>query len=146
MGRTILCPHCKSTFNEDILKERNSETVCLVCGKSLLSGDESDTPPEKKETKTYYYYADSADGAEALMPILSSRKSAPIYTFEATDVEDAKRQLKKIVPNSALFRKPSDKVSCPICGSTEVQLVPKKSGLFSSGGVTRACVRCKRIF
>lgn len=145
MGRTILCPHCKSTFNEDILKERNSETVCLVCGKSLLSGDESDTLPEKKETKTYYYY-DSTGGSEALMPILSCRKAAPTYTFEATDIEDAKRQLKKIAPNSALFGKPSNKVSCPICGSTEVQLIPKKSGLFSSGGVTRACVNCKRIF
>ena len=145
MGRTILCPHCKSTFNEDILKERNSDTVCLVCGKSLLSGGESDTPPEKKETKTYYYY-DSTGGSEALMPILSCRKAAPTYTFEATDIEDAKRQLKKIAPNSALFGKPSNKVSCPICGSTEVQLIPKKSGLFSSGGVTRACVNCKRIF
>jgi len=42
MGRTILCPHCKSTFNEDILKKRNSENVCLVCGESLL-GDESES-------------------------------------------------------------------------------------------------------
>lgn len=39
MGRTILCPHCKSTFDEDILKKRNSEDICLVCGESLL-GDE----------------------------------------------------------------------------------------------------------
>lgn len=52
MGRTILCPHCKSTFNEDILKERNSETVCLVCGKSLLSEEETVSPPEKKKLRS----------------------------------------------------------------------------------------------
>lgn len=42
MGRTILCPHCGSSMNEDILKKRNSENVCLVCGESLLTnGDNS---------------------------------------------------------------------------------------------------------
>ena len=38
MGRTVLCPHCKSTFDDDVLKMRGSTDVCLVCGKSLLSG------------------------------------------------------------------------------------------------------------
>jgi len=48
MGRTILCPHCGSTFNEDILKKRNSENICLVCGGSLLGNEDipsHDEPP-----------------------------------------------------------------------------------------------------
>ena len=36
MGRTILCPYCGSSMNEDILKKKNSENVCLVCGESLI--------------------------------------------------------------------------------------------------------------
>lgn len=40
MGRTILCPHCKSALNEDILKQRNSENICLVCGKPLWADKE----------------------------------------------------------------------------------------------------------
>lgn len=139
MGRTILCPHCKSTFNEDILKERNSETVCLVCGKSLLSGDESDTPPEKKETKTYYYYK---EGAGTLTTTVYGRP--PLYTFEAIDREDARQQLKKVMPNCPLFSTPS-KPSCPFCGSTDIQVVPKKSVFFAPSRVDRACANCGRI-
>lgn len=43
MGRAILCPHCKSTLNEDILKQRNSENVCLVCGGSLFVEEDNGT-------------------------------------------------------------------------------------------------------
>lgn len=41
MGRTILCPHCGSSMNEDILKKRNSENVCLVCGESLITSEDN---------------------------------------------------------------------------------------------------------
>lgn len=46
MGRTILCPHCKSTFDEDILKKKNSMDVCLVCGESLLGDTETSSHNE----------------------------------------------------------------------------------------------------
>lgn len=39
MGRTILCNECHSTFDEDILKKKNSENKCLVCGASLVGDD-----------------------------------------------------------------------------------------------------------
>ena len=42
MGRTIMCPHCKATMNEDILKKRNSVNTCLVCGESLDDGNLDD--------------------------------------------------------------------------------------------------------
>ncbi len=35
MGRKILCPHCDSSLNEEILKEKNSEDICPVCGGKL---------------------------------------------------------------------------------------------------------------
>lgn len=36
MGRTILCPHCKSTFDESVLAKRPEPNICPVCEKSLL--------------------------------------------------------------------------------------------------------------
>ncbi len=49
MGRAILCPHCKSTLNEDILKQRNSENFCLVCGGSLLVEEDNGTSSHNEE-------------------------------------------------------------------------------------------------
>ena len=61
MGRTILCNECHSTFDEDILKKKNSENKCLVCG-ALLGGNSSshmESPDKKNEEArwiTWYYY------------------------------------------------------------------------------------------
>lgn len=41
MGRTILCPHCQSTFDESVLAKRAEPDVCPVCGNSLLGNDDS---------------------------------------------------------------------------------------------------------
>ena len=68
MGRTILCPHCKSTFDESVLAKRSEPNVCPVCGESLIGqeGDSSETVKEK--TKWYYY----KEGGGTLMTTLSS--------------------------------------------------------------------------
>lgn len=78
MGRTILCPHCKSALNEDILKQRNSENVCLVCGESLLGDDDNSSEPEKETIKWYYY-----DGGSATLTTTLYDDEEPLYTFEA---------------------------------------------------------------
>ena len=52
MGRKILCPHCNSSLNEDILKEKNSEKICLVCG-GILDDGGNDT---QEGWITWYYY------------------------------------------------------------------------------------------
>lgn len=60
MGKTILCQHCKSTFNEDLLKDREQPDLCPVCGKSLVEdGEASPPPPEKKK---WYYYKEGGGG------------------------------------------------------------------------------------
>ena len=35
MGRKIVCPDCGSIVDEDILKAKNSENTCLICGANL---------------------------------------------------------------------------------------------------------------
>lgn len=145
MARTILCPYCKSTLNEDILKQRNSENVCLVCGGSLLVDDDIPAEHQKEKSKWYYY----KEGGGMLDDTLSSQFS-PLYTFEATDIEDAKRQLKEILPNNPLVNdNMSEKVRCPRCRSTEIQLVPRKYSLltgFATNKFDRMCVRCQKRF
>lgn len=145
MWRTILCTHCKSTFDENILKQRNSENVCPVCGESLLGdNDSSDTP---KETTKWYYYK---EGGGTLMTTLSS-SFTPLYTFDAMDMKDAERQLKDVLPNSPLVNDDqSDKVRCPYCRSTEYTLLNRGYSIFTgflgSGKVKRVCNRCKKEF
>ena len=102
---------------------------------------------EKEKTKYYYY----KEGGGTLTDTLSSRFT-PLYTFEAVDIKDAKRQLKEVMPNSPLINSDSansDKVRCPRCRSTEIQLVPRKFSLltgFATNKFDRVCVRCKHRF
>ena len=144
MGRAILCPHCKSTLNEDILKQRNSENICLVCGGPLL-GDHDNFDEPKKETAKWYYYK---EGGGTLTDTLYDR--SPLYTFDAVDVEDAKRQLKEVLPNSPLVNNNSpDIVRCPRCRSTQIQMVPRKFSLltgFATNRIDRVCVKCQKRF
>lgn len=143
MGRTVLCPHCKSALNEDILKQRNSENICLVCGGSLLMESSAEIP---KETTKWYYYK---EGGGMLDDTLSSH-FIPLYTFDAVDMQDAERQLKEVLPDSPLVNDSSpEKVVCPRCRSTEIQLVPRKFSLltgFATNKFDRMCVRCKKKF
>ena len=145
MGRTILCPHCKSALNEDILKQRDSENVCLVCGGSLIVDSDSFVEPPKEKTKWYYY----KEGGGGLDDMLYD-DFTPLYTFDATDVEDAKRQLKEVLPNSPLVNNNSpDIVRCPRCRSTQIQMVPRKFSLltgFATNRIDCVCVKCQKRF
>ena len=103
----------------------------------------SETPKEK--TKWYYY----KEGGGGLDDILIS-EFTPLYTFDAIDLEDAKRQLKEVMPNSPLLNNnTSDKVKCPYCFSSDVQIVPRKFSLltgFATNRFDRVCIKCKRRF
>ena len=144
MGRTILCPHCKSALNEEILKERNSENICLVCGGAIVGDGNSYAELLKERTKWYYY----KEGGGTLTDTVYER--SPLYTFDATDIEDAKRQLKEVLPNSLLVNDNSpDAVRCPRCRSAQIQIVPRKFSLltgFATNKFDRICVRCKKKF
>lgn len=153
MGRTVLCPHCKSTFDEEILKKKNSMDVCLVCGESLLGNNDSETEPKKEKTK-WYYYKECGGGLDDTL----YSNFTPLYTFEAVDIEDAKRQLKEVMPDcpllATLAREASGKdspgkVRCPYCRSEQIQLVPKKFSIltgFATNRYNRVCLRCNRKF
>ena len=153
MARKIICPECNTIFDEDVLKQKNSEDTCLVCGGSLSGEKESvhkESPVEDNESpvekKTYYYYKECGGALDDML----FDDCKPIYTFQATDIEDAERQLKEVCPNSPLFKTaPSKQIRCPRCFSTDFQLVPKKFSLltgFATNRVDRVCVKCMKRF
>ena len=156
MGRTILCPHCRSTFDEDILKEKHSENVCLVCGGNLNGGGED----SKEEWVTWYYYGFKNSSNYCLhdKPIDLEKRGDIYYLikeFKAPpkdadgNCDAAKRELSKYVPDA--FAPPKETpIFCPKCGSTEYTLMNRGfsiwTGFLGSGKVKRVCNRCKREF
>lgn len=150
MGRKIICDSCGSIYPFEKIKDIK---VCPICNVPF-DDDNSDhmESPDKNsgqavEKKTYYYYD---DGRSTLVPVkLNNRK--PLYTFQATDMEDAERQLKEVCPNSPLLKTtPSKQIRCPRCFGAEYTLMNKGYSLFTgflgSGRVKRVCNYCKKEF
>ncbi len=147
----IVCEECGTEYKYEVAKNMKN---CPVCG-ALMMGD-NDTghmessdknSGEAVEKKTFYYYD---DGRATLVPVkLNNRK--PLYTFQATDMEDAERQLKEVCPNSPLLKTtPSKQIRCPRCLGAEYTLLNKGYSLFTgflgSGRVKRVCNYCKKEF
>jgi len=162
MARTILCPHCKSTFDETVLAKNADPNICPVCEKSLLidSGEDNLGVVADKEEHpdwiTWWYYRDPEYGDFSLWdkPPLYPEELELIKEFKAPPesecgLDEVKRILRTYVPDA--FEEPKDvpKVRCPYCQSTDVQIVPKKFSIqtgFATNSFNRVCVRCKRKF
>lgn len=156
MGRKILCPHCNSYLNEYILKEKNSENICLVCGGKL---DDSGNDNQEGWITWYYYGVRNLSGGYLSDKSIDIEKpgetSYLIKEFKAPpkdangNCDAAKRELRKYVPDAFAETKTISKVQCPYCYGTQIQIVPKKWGLlmgFATNGYNRVCVRCQRKF
>ena len=172
MGRTILCNECKSTFDEDILKKKNSENKCLVCGASLVGGNSSDhmESPDKDSGEdgwiTWYYYG--MKDKKGRKTTAASLRDKPIDLQEFGDdyflikefkappesecgLDKVKEILRTYIPDA--FASPEKKepvVRCPRCMSREYTLMNKGYSLFTgflgSGRVKRVCNYCKKEF
>lgn len=163
MGRKIVCPDCGSIVDEDILKAKNSENTCLVCGANL-GGDSIDKTEEHADWITWYYYGfKSGDGKSAT---LSEKKIDLdkhgdtfflIKEFQApprdeNGSEKAKEILRTYIPDA--FEPPAydsaiNEIRCPRCGSNRIQLVGRKwswlTGI-ATNKVDRVCMNCKTRF
>lgn len=153
MGRKIICDSCGAVMPFEKIKDAE---VCPVCNVPFdtdnSDNSDHDELPNKVsnqsvEKKTYYYYK---EGGGTLDEMLFNGWK-PIYTFQATDMEDAERQLKEVCPNSPLLKAtPSKVVRCPRCASTEYTLLNKGYSIFTgflgSGRIKRVCNYCKIEF
>ncbi len=167
MGRTILCYGCKSTFDEDILKKKNSENKCLVCGALLVSGNSSghvESPDKNSEQAgwiTWYYYKDMETGCftlrDAPVDLKVWKDTQLIKEFKAPprdssgSSEKAKEILRTYISDAFVYpEKKEPVVRCPRCLGTEYTLLNKGYSLFTgflgSGRVKRVCNYCKKEF
>lgn len=138
----VICEKCETVFKAEVIKEMK---CCPVCGEPFEE-DPDATQTDPKEKKTYYYY--NLGGGTLTITLYDDE--TPVYTFEATDIEDARRQLKEVMPDSALLSDhTAPETRCPYCRSREIQLVPKKFSLltgFATNRFDRVCVHCKKRF
>ncbi len=172
MGRTILCNECRSTFDEDILKIRNSENECPVCGASLLSDNSTanketfSMEEEQEDWITWYYYGFKDEkGRKTGCAYLDDNpkdleESDDTYLIKAFKApprdslgssEEAKKVLRTYIPDA--FASPEEeketKILCPRCFSSQYQLVPRKFSLltgFATNKVDRICLKCNKRF
>ena len=165
MGRRIMCPECNTVFDEDILKSKNSENTCLVCGANL-SGDEKggkDKLDEHSDWITWWYYGFKEDNGKT-----TSLRDKPIDLIRYGDtyflikefkappesnpggLDEVKRILRTYIPDAFAPAAEEPQIRCPYCFSTEYTLLNKGYSLFTgflgSGKIKRVCNRCKREF
>lgn len=166
-NRRIVCPSCNTIFSESLLKQKGSEDRCLVC-RASLGMDELESAPEPKLVDWYYYEWKTSDSyfiieqLEANKQNLSTEDEDIVlkYTFKAPprDKNGSSEAAKKILrqeykpdafmesETSKVNTKPDPVVRCPRCGSTSVQLVPRKFSIltgYRTNKVDRVCVNCK---
>lgn len=175
MGRKIICPECNTIFDEDVLKQRNSETICLVCGKSLLGDDNNSEHEESSDNNnseqdgwiTWYYYG--MKDKKGNKTKTTSLRDKPINLEEFGDIyfliqefkapprdlsgssERAKEILRTYIPDAFVYpEKKEPEIRCPRCFSTEYTLLNKGYSIFTgflgSGRVKRVCNYCKKEF
>lgn len=163
MGRKIVCPDCGSVIDEDILKKRNSENTCLICGANL-NGDGENKEEDHSDWITWYYYGfKSGDGKSATLSekkidldkhgdtfFLIKEFKAPPRDENGSD--KAKEILRTYIPDAFAPAKEPDGpiIRCPRCGSREYTLLNKGYGLLTgfigSGRIKRVCNYCKKEF
>ena len=161
MGRTILCPHCKSTFDENVLAKRSEPNICPVCEKPLDSNADGE---DHSDWITWYYYGFKSDNGKT-----ASLRDEPIDLDEHGDIyflikefqapprdssgssEKAKEILRTYIPDAFMYSKNTEPViCCPRCGCQEYTLLNRGYSIFTgflgSGKVKRVCNRCKKEF
>lgn len=158
-NRKIICPSCNTIFLESLLKQRQSEETCLVCGASLnvdeTEIDNESESAQEEELVTWYYY-DLGGGSGYLDDVFmeDDENSKLAYTFKAPkELEAAKEVLRKEYDPTAFApvqTKPDPPtVKCPHCGSSDIQLIPKRWSFltgYRTNAVSRCCVNCKHRF
>ena len=163
MGRKIVCPDCGSIVDEDILKAKNSENTCLICGANL-GGDSIDKTEEHADWITWYYYGDKDDNGKTTtlrdkpLDLNKWDDEFLIKEFKAPPednpggLDEVKRILRTYVPDAFAPAEESDGpvIRCPRCGSKEYTLLNKGYGLLTgfigSGRIKRVCNYCKKEF
>lgn len=124
MGRTILCSHCQSTFDESVLAKRAEPNICPVCGNSLLGNDDSSVSvdEELENPDMYFYDIDDEDKYE-------DKNWRRIYCNCAScrEVNSIPYSNFSVIKSEYIKLKDGVEISCKGCGKAVTKLIiPKR--------------------
>lgn len=136
------CIHCGYPLKkDDIVQDKN---ICIIDGipRNLEEQINNINNGEYKPLKQLCTeYGMSIADASVLWDILETTKQIP-SEYNSSQREEYRTQLKEIEAKSNV-------VKCPKCGSTQIQMVPRKwsplTGILTNK-VDRVCVKCKHKF
>lgn len=158
-------------FDENVLKQKNSENTCLVCAASLLGNNDNSThnePAEEEQSDwiTWYYYGMKDEKGNETST--TSLRDKPIDLKEFGEIyflikefkapprdssEDsswrAKEILRTYIPDAFSPAKKEPVIRCPRCFSDDWQMVPRKFSLltgFATNRIDRVCKKCMKRF
>ena len=153
--KQIQCPTCNTIYDKIFLigKQGHADS-CPMCGASLK---EADLHPD---WVTWRYYRGKKLGDYSLwdklplypeeLELIQEFKAPPNNSPE--DLLEVKKILRTYIPDAFQydFEPPKEnKVRCPRCSSTNIQVVPRKSSFMLGLGtnqVDRVCVNCRKRF
>ncbi len=160
----IKCQQCNTEYDKKfLLGKQGNIDICPMCGANMQDGD------DQSDWITWYYYGVKDEKGSKVdlyflednpIDVEKPRDKISYYLIkefkappkdENGNCDAAKRELKKYIPNNAFVENsvPSPEVRCPRCGSTQIQIVPKKFGILTgvlTPGYNRVCVRCQTKF
>lgn len=120
--------HCGNTWDSG--NPRNLFDICKKCQRFIYLDGTDITEFEKTHNKEYWELIDLAKAAR-----------------DKGETFDAAGFIEKVLNTPP--PPPPPPVTCPKCGSTQIQLVNRKWGLFTgilTNAVDRVCVNCKHKF
>lgn len=156
----VVCESCGTEFLYGVVKGLES---CPVCGNPLWGEEEKPkAEDEHPDWITWYYYGYKSDNGKTAYlddsPIDLTEHGDTFFLikeFKAPPeseygLDEVKRILRTYVPDAFSPAKNAESdVRCPRCGSTQIQMVPRKFSIltgFATNRLDRVCVRCNKKF
>ena len=137
------CEFCGSTNLISIPKETINETKNYIFS----------LPPEKLEKYILFEDCDDPKNRKQVVALREYRRSKYVYNSPLFDKQKYEErvawQKSRNLESERKRQRAAKQISCPYCGSTEFQMVPRKWSLFTgllTNKVDRVCVKCKKRF
>ena len=160
MKQIRFCNHCQTTKNNTVVpimffsNEYNEETIKnyfagYIYGIQESYWDNTDKCPFCKNTVSCINI--SEDDVHILFIVSNGNRKLleamiDLHDKDVIEYELKMSQFRSQAKADGCYDKPKPKVCCPKCGSTQIQIVPRKFSFltgFATNKTDRVCVNCK---
>ena len=142
--KEYICKNCcknKGYVNWAWYRSDKTKTTCYKCNEPLI-----ETNLSRKEIRIINTISDDIDFMKAMMDLKD--KDIIEFNLKLSQFENQVKQNERLKANSQQTEQKSDVnvPKCPKCGSTHIQIVPRKFSIltgFATNKTDRICVNCK---